>query len=207
MRYLRAPQWPLTTLLPWWKGDYTDIRDRLHAHGYLDIAESGIWTRKPDESECDRHSAQAWKYDAEKLAEVRRRGTPTTLAERERARAAEAELERQRAEQAAADRAAAEAALAAAEAALAVLAAAAEQRRLAAAALAGKEAEERKQREQAASRLFWSNRNPAYATERFHSVPIATTGKVAGATLEAGKTYYLPESVRDQIVANTKAHR
>ena len=199
MRYLRAPQWPLTTLLPWWKGDYTDIRDRLHAHGYLEIAESGIWTRKPDESECDRHSAQAWKYDAEKLAEVRRRGTPTTLAERER--------ERQRAELAAAVQAADAAALAAAQAALVELAAAAEQRRLAAAALAGKEAEERKQREQAASRLFWSNRNPAYATERFHSVPIATTGKVAGATLEAGKTYYLPESVRDQIVANSKAHR
>ena len=56
------------------------------------------------------------------------------------------------------------------------------------------------------AKTYWSQRRPAYATESYHSIAIAVTGKIDGVELLGGKTYWVPQSIAQQLRAYAKAH-
>lgn len=57
-----------------------------------------------------------------------------------------------------------------------------------------------------AVKTYWSQRNPAYATEQYHRVNIGVTGKIDGVELLGGKSYWVPQSIARRLRAYLKAH-
>jgi hypothetical protein len=56
------------------------------------------------------------------------------------------------------------------------------------------------------AKAHWSQRKPAYATEPYHIVNIGKTGKIDGVELLGGKSYWLPHSIHQRLLAYVKTH-
>ena len=157
-----ALPWPWPEPLPWWSGDYADIRERLRRDRRFEIEE--VWLPDSDDSWvafCNRHGTHDFHFDWRQLNERDRqlvqRGRQLTDRVAQEVATWEAEQRRRQAEK--------------------------------------QEQSDREWREMTTARAYWSGINPHYREQPYHAVKITKTGVVYGATLKAGKSYWLPHNV------------